>query len=543
MVNAALLVIIVLVWFILGYLIYGKFIERKIKPNDRTKTPAVTKKDGIDYAPASQPFLLGHHFASIAGAGPVIGPILAISYFGWLPVVLWIALGSVFIGAMHDYLSLIVSVRNKGKGVANITKDYLGKKSGLIFGIMILIMLILIITVFSVSAAESISNKPQLIIPLITITLVSLIVGFLVEKLKWNYKLLTCVAIIIISLSLWFATIYQINFLLNQTTIKILLITIIMGYATLASVLPVWVLLRPRDYLSAIQMLLIIALGFISILITQPTINAPHYIASTPFPLWPILFITVACGAVSGFHGLVSSGITSKQLTKESHGRSIGYGGMLLESVLALLVITVVIAGISWTDPQGFHFTLQKGWIILFATGFGNLVGSLGIPLITTTLAGLLGAFMVNQFILTSIDSSTRLSRFVLSENLFPRLKNRFLTAFIIIVPAWILAITNSYQSLWRLFGSSNQLIAAITLITITSYFVQKKMKVTFILLPALFVLITTVAALAYMIFRPQGFLQTGNIFLTLIATTMMLLGVIIGWKGLRKLQERNVRT
>src|SRR3989344_1971664 len=337
MVNASLIVLLSLAWIYLGYKFYGKFIEKKIKPNDKIKTPAVTNKDKIDYHPSRKTFLIGHHFASIAGAGPIIGPILAIKYFGWLPTLLWVCLGTVFIGAMHDYISLIASVRNKAKSVSNITKEYLGNKSGYLFGLMIFITLILIITVFSVSTAESIINKPDLIIPLVTITITAFILGYCVEKLKWNQLTSTIIAIIIIFFSLWIANIYPIE-LSNTILTKNIIITLIMFYAGLASIIPVWLLLRPRDYLSAIQMSLILFLGLLSILITRPLVNAPYYISGSEFPLWPILFITVACGAISGFHGIVASGTTSKQLSKESHAKSIGYGGMLLESVLAILV-------------------------------------------------------------------------------------------------------------------------------------------------------------------------------------------------------------
>ena len=198
MVNASFVVLLSLVWLYLGYRFYGKFVEKRVKPNDKIKTPALLNKDRTDYSPSGKNFLMGHHFASIAGAGPIIGPILSIKYFGWLPTLLWICIGTVFIGAMHDYVSLIASVRNKAKGVSNITKEYLGKKAGYLFGIMIFITLILIITVFSVSTAESIINKPDLIIPLITITIIAIVLGYGVEKLKWNQLISTIIAMIII---------------------------------------------------------------------------------------------------------------------------------------------------------------------------------------------------------------------------------------------------------------------------------------------------------------------------------------------------------
>ena len=540
--NSIWIAIVAIVWMTLGYIFYGKFVARKIGVNDQNKTPAITKRDNMDYSPSKKPFLVGHHFASIAGAGPIIGPILAVGYFGWLPTVLWILCGVVFIGAVHDYATLMASVRNKGRGISNLAKDYLGKRSGWIFGFMLLVTLILVLTVFSVSTADSFIKKPELVIPVLGITFLSLVLGFVVEKTKINYKLASLVAIILVFILAWvgFKNPVSLPFV-DEILVKNIWVTIIFLYAGIASIVPIWLLLRPRGYLSAIQMLLTLLLGIVAILIVHPMINAPAYISNGSFPLWPILFITVACGAVSGFHGIVSSGTTSKELAKESHGLSVGYGGMLLEAGLAIVVTIVAIAGLSWSSgvQNSFQLTLEKGWIVLFSTGFGNIVGQLNIPLIGVSFAALLGAFMVNQFIFTSVDSSTRLGRFILSENLFPKLKNRFVTTLIVLIPAWILAITNSYDTLWRLFGSSNQLIASISLITIAAYFVSKKKKVKFLIIPSIFVLVTTLSALMYLTFKSGGYLASGNFILAIISIGMFLLGLIVAFEGFMKLQRR----
>ena len=551
MVNAVFILIGVAIWLILGYKIYGRFLEKKFKISDKYKTPAVKQKDGVDYSPSSKPFLIGHHFASIAGAGPIIGPILAISYFGWVPVVLWVSLGSVLIGAMHDFTSLIASVRNKGKGVSNIAKKYLNSKAGIVFGIMILITLILVITVFSVSSADSIVKKPNLIIPLLTITTIALILGWGVQKFKWNYKIVTSIAIIIIFASVWFSVQNPIDLSgINKDLLRGIIVTIILLYAGIASIIPVWLLLRPRDYLSAIQMSIILFVGLLSVLIVRPVVNAPAIISGSEFPIWPILFITVACGAISGFHGLVSSGTTSKQLSKESHGKSVGYGGMLLEATLAILVVLVSIAGLTWEGGKGsFQFALNEGWIVLFSEGFGNIVGgvgeilsSVGIPFITVGVAALFGAFMVNQFILTSVDTSTRLSRFIISENLLSKLKNKLsnkiLITLAVLIPAWLLAITNSYETLWRLFGTSNQLIASITMMAVATFFLSKKIKIKFIMIPALFVLVTTMYALLYLTFWSGGYIATSNWALAIISLLMFCLGAVVAWEAFGHLIE-----
>src|SRR3972149_11098607 len=247
--NSIIILVIAALWLFLGYRFYSRFIEKKLKISDKNKTPAVTNRDNIDYSPSKRPFLIGHHFASIAGAGPIIGPILAVSYFGWFPTILWVLLGVVFIGAMHDYVSLMASVRNKAKGVAEIVTKYLNSRSGWIFGLMIWITLILIITVFAVSSAESIVEKPDLIIPLIAISFIAIFLGFGTKKYNWNIKISTTIAIILIFFFAWLGHMFPINLGIdNPILLKNVWVSIIFVYAFIASVTPVWVLLRPRDY-------------------------------------------------------------------------------------------------------------------------------------------------------------------------------------------------------------------------------------------------------------------------------------------------------
>ncbi len=540
--NSIWIVIAIALWFFLGYKIYGRFIEKQIRINDKNKTPAITKRDNVDYSPSKKFILIGHHFESIAGAGPIIGPILAISYFGWLPVVLWVGIGSVLIGAMHDFTSLIASTRSGGEGVSKIAKKTLGSKAGMLFAIMILITLILIITVFTVSTADSIVYQPSLIISLIAITITALIFGYGVEKLKWNYKISTVIAMIVVFISVWAGIIFPLDFsFLNPVLFRNILITIIMIYAGIASIVPVWLLLRPRDYLSTVQTSLIFFIGILSIIIVHPIINAPAYISNAPFPLWPILFITVACGAISGFHGIVASGTTSKQLTKESHAKAVGYGSMLGEATVAIVVTIVAIAGLKWgVGTVNFQMELGKGWIALFSTGFGNIVSSVGIPFITFAVASFLGSLAVNQIILTSVDTSTRLGRFIISESLITKLrKHKIFITLLILIPAWLLAVTNSYDMIWRLFGTSNQLIAAITMITVASYFVSKKMSVKFIVIPAMFVLITTMFALIYLAFAKGGYLANGNYILVAFSLGMFFLGLLVAIEGFKQIYKK----
>jgi carbon starvation protein len=256
--------------------------------------------------------------------------------------------------------------------------------------------------------------------------------------------------------------------------------------------------------------------------------------------MWPILFITVACGAISGFHSLVASGTTSKQLAKEKHGKFIGFGGMIAEGLLALLVV-LMISSLAWNSGElNFIASLQESWVIAFGNGFGNVVSKLGIPFLTFSIASLLGAFMVNQFILTSLDTSTRLSRLVISETFKPKIfQNKIFAILLTIIPAYILAITNSYAQLWRLFGSANQLIAAIALITISAYFVEHKQKIKFLIIPTLFMIITTISALIYGLFNKNGYLITNNWLLSIISLVLIGLAFVVSYEGFNIIRKR----
>jgi len=541
MVNAALIALVGIIFLIANYFLYGRFIEKKIKPTNK-KTPAFTNKDKTDFYPANKFFLFGHHFASIAGAGPIIGPILAVSYFGWFFVAIWIVLGTAFIGAIHDYLSLMISVRNKGKEISRIASDVLNKRSGKVFAIMIYLTLVLIVTVFSVSAADSIIAQPSLVIPIIAISVIAVILGLAVYKFKKNPLIASLVALVFVFFFMWVGYKVPLALPFALELQKIFWITLLIGYGGIASLIPVWVFLQPRDYLSAMQLILFLFLGFASIFIVQPDIQIPFIIKGN-LPMWPILFITVACGAVSGFHTLVASGTTSKQLAKEKHGKFIGYGGMIAEGLLALLVLLFV-STLAWNSgPLNFLGSLEQGWIVAFGNGIGNLVGNLGIPFLGFAIASLIGIFMVNQFILTSLDTSTRLSRLVIADIFKKKIfKKKWFGVLLTIIPAYILAITNSYADMWRLFGSANQLIAAIALITISAYFIEHKKHIKFLIIPTAFMMITTMAALIYSLFNKTGYIFTGNWLLVIISIILLVLAAIVSYEGFEVIKKYRKR-
>jgi len=499
--------------------------------------------------------LWGHHFASIAGAGPIIGPILGVSFFGWGPTALWITIGCVFMGATHDYLSLMLSVRNEGEGIAEISGKSIGGHSRIIFAILLWLTLIFIITVFATSGAKALVNQPELVIPTFGVSVLALGLGYAVYRLKLNVIICSSVAIVLAYVLVWIGYHYPLALPENLSThVEVIwVITILFFYCALASLLPVWLLLQPRDFISSFKMFFGMLLGVLGIIIVHPSFQAP--ITRGAFmvdkrPIWPILFITVACGAISGFHTMVATGTTSKQLAKESHGKIVGFGGMIMEGVLALLVVIFVSCGLKWgfapahaTHAEAalyFHSALDKSWIIVFGSGFGEIVGNIGIPGLSVGFAGLLGAVMVKTFVMTSLDTSTRLGRFVFVETIarhIPILRNRFIATAILLIPAYILAVTNTYGDIWKLFGSSNQLIAALTLITITAYLAGIKRPTIYTLLPAVFMCITTISALLWSTFNPwTGYLIVAekNWLLGILSMLLVTLAGFVSLDGFR---------
>ena len=535
--NALILLLIIIAWLIAGYFIYAKFLEGKlIKTNDKNKTPAQVIKNNPDYKPGKKFFLFGHHFASIAGAGPIIGPILAVSYFGWFFVVLWIAIGSVFIGAVHDYLSLMFSVRNKGQGIAKISEKRIGKKTFYIFSILLWLTLMLIISVFSVSSAQSLVEIPQLVIPFFGITLIALFLGLAVYKFNQNKYISSIIAFFLVIFFIWLGIQIPISLPFSIQVSQITWISILFTYALVVSLIPIWLVLQPRDYISTLSLFSFLFIGIIAIIITRPEINAPAMIpfSISQIPLWPILFITVACGAVSGFHALISSGTTSKQLAKESHGKIIGYGAMLTEALVAILVLIFVCAGLKWginitnsLDLNFFQNALSAGWIVAFGRGFANIVSS-ALPFISYPLLIILGALIVNTFILTSLDTSTRVGRMIASEaiNKKSKINKKFLLTLAILIPAFLLAITNTYASLWRMFGSSNQLIAGVVLIAISAYLVEHKKPMIYTLIPSFFMIITTLTALFYILYN--NIFKEFNLTITIISSLLIIFAVFV---------------
>lgn len=563
--NSLLISIVVLIWFYLGYRFYGGYIEKRlVEPDDSRATPSHSRNDGVDFVPARKSFLWGHHFASIAGAGPIIGPILAVSFFGWGYTTLWIALGCVFIGAVHDYLSLMLSVRNRGEGIAEVTGVAVGRRTRIVFAILLWLALVFIVTVFAVGGAKALMGKPELVIPTLGVIAVALGLGMAIYRFHLNVTLASAAAVILAYVLIWVGYHNPVSFPASwgQKSILLVWLGILFTYCLVASLLPVWMLLQPRDFISSFKLFIGLGLGYLGILIAQPVINAPFsrggfFVGGKP--IWPLLFVIVACGAVSGFHTMVSTGTTSKQLDKETHGKAVGYGGMIMEGVLAFLVVMIVSCGLKWgLAPEGtppeqalnyFGNALSKNWIIAFGTGFGNIVGSIRLPWLGAGFFGLMGAVMVKTFVLTSLDTSTRLGRFIFSETIArnsPLLTGRFVSTMTLLVPAFLLSATNTYGNIWKMFGASNQLIAAIALITISAYLAGVKKPRIYTLLPALFMTATTVCALLWGVFNPQtGYLVSKklNLPLGIISLALVALAAMVAADGLKAINAYRSNT
>lgn len=495
--NSLSLLIATLVLYILAYRLYGSWISKRFQLNPKNPTPAHTQFDGTDFVPTKNWFVLfGHHFSSICGAGPIVGPVLAVAYWGWMPSLIWIVFGAIFFGAVSDFTSLIVSVRHKGQSISEIAKTEISPLARLLFSWFIWIVLILVVAVFGIFGAKTLNAAKESVIPSVGLVPVALVFGFLALKklpTSWN----TILGLTLFALLLWLGKQFPLALFENSflgpmnTWIVILLI-----YCLVASVMPVQFLLQPRDYLASYLLVGTILMGVMGVIVVHPTFQTQAYHGWNPSSLWPgsgplfpMLFVTIACGAISGFHSLVSSGTTCKQLDHEGHACRIGYGSMLTESFVAILVLICAGAALSTTDLSA---TLKTGGpIAAFAKGFGTLtepvLGNFGKSFAILAL---------NMFILTTLDSATRITRYLTMDLM--KIKNKYIATLIVVGAAGAFAMSGSWNKIWPIFGSANQLIGGLALLVTSCYLINKKQKSWFTLIPALIMLIITVSALSY---------------------------------------------
>jgi carbon starvation protein len=483
-----------------AYRFYGKFLTDRCKLDDSTATPAVEKEDGVDYSPTRASVLFGHHFSSIAGAGPIVGPILAAMYFGWGPTWVWILVGAILVGGVHDFGSTLMSVRNGGRSIADTMRGLVGEGAGKLFMVFVILALVYVIIVFLDLTANTFAKQPAVATASGWFIAVAVIFGFLMRSGKFSLGQLA-----LIFFPLTFAGLAVGHYFPMVELDKSLWIWLTLGYCFVAAVLPVGLLLQPRDFLSAGFLYAILGVGLVGMLLSGETIQMPAFSGWESDKLGmlvPFLFITVACGACSGFHSIVSSGTTSKQIKKESDVRRISYGGMLVEGVLAVFAMGCV-AVLTMTEREAGGTPVG-----IFAAGAAKFFGAVGIPV---QLGAEFAMLAISTFLLTTLDTCTRLTRFLIEELFSWRNEaSRYLgTALALALPCLLVfqqfpgtdgTLQPAWKAIWPLFGATNQLLAALALLTFVVFLKASKVGYGFALLPAVVMIVMPMTALALMV-------------------------------------------
>ena len=497
--NSLLLVIIGLAMMVAGYLLYSRFLGRSVfKLSDAFRTPAHTMEDGVDYVPTNKYVLWGHHFTSVAGAAPIIGPAVAVIW-GWLPAFLWVTLGTVFFAGMHDLGALWASQRHKGQSIGTLSGRYIGARGRNLFLVVIFLLLLMVNTAFAVVISNLLIATPSAVIPTWGAIIVAVLIGQAIYRLKWNLPLVSLVGVAALYALIVLGDRFPVA--LPETVMGIpdrgVWIILLFIYAFIASLLPVWVLLQPRDYINGLQLFVGLIILYGSFFIVRPEIVAPTLNDAVPAgtpSIFPLLFVTIACGAVSGFHGIVASGTSAKQLDKETDARFVGYFGAVGEGLLSLGTIVATTAGYkTLADWESVYNEWNAGGVNAFVEGGGALMNEgLGIP---TSLSATILATMAVLFAATTMDSGVRLQRMVVGEIAeIMGVKLSGLVATIIAVGA-ALGLTFSTgmdgsggMIIWPLFGTTNQLMAGLTLSVLVVILTKLRRPTLPLLIPLVFV-------------------------------------------------------
>ena len=509
--NAALIAIIVLVLYFLGYRYYSKFISNKVFGlSDDEVTPAHELKDGIDYVPSNKHVLFGHHFASIAGAAPIIGPAIAV-FWGWLPAIVWICLGTIFMGAVHDFSALVVSARSKGRSVGDLAGTLVNPRARTLFLLIVYFLIFFVIAVFAYAIAVLFTKFPTSVVPVNFQIVVAVAIGYLFYKRGVPILIPSIIALISLYFMIWIGTKVPIEVPAVMGSQIVTWILILLVYSFIAAILPVWTLLQPRDYINSHQLIVGLGILILGLFVAHPEMQAPaiNFNAEGGVPIFPFIFVTIACGAISGFHGLVSSGTTSKQLNKMTDARQIGYGAMLGEGILAMIATLACAAGIQradWLVHYGSWQSAASGGIANFVLGATSFLKALSIPeLFGSTLISVI----VISFAATSLDTATRIQRLILGElgNAYKiePLKNRYIGSLLAVIPALLLALLAQAPGkglgsggflLWPLFGATNQLVGGLTLLVATIYLWKSGKPVIYTLVPMVFLMFITIGSM-----------------------------------------------
>ncbi len=598
--------------YIIAYHTYGKWLSQKIFNVDAdAEVPSKQLRDDIDFVPTKKEVIFGHHFTSIAGTGPIVGPAIAV-FWGWLPALLWVLFGSIFVGAVHDFGALIVSLRNRGQTVGEVAGRLIAPRTRILFLLILLLALTVVLAIFGLVIAIIFSLYPETVIPVWITMPIAIVIGLMVYKQNAELLIPSLVALVIVYASIYMgayywpiniATLFGIPDMGPFPNAVILWTFVLLAYCAVASVMPVWLLLQPRDFINSHQLVLALGLLLIGALVAGATGkadlvgSAPAVATNIPAdapPIWPFLFITIACGACSGFHCLVSSGTSSKQVESEMDAQYVGYGAMLLEGGLAVIVILACCAGVGMGDftrvGEGASYSYQptlatgtdtqlaglaawetrydasKGWgafglkdkIGAFIHGGANFLGAIGIPM---KLGISIIAVLVASFAATTLDTATRLQRYVIQElaatvHIKP-LTNKYAATGLAVALGGMVAMMPASATagpgsggliLWPLFGATNQLLAGLAFMVIVFYLRRRNKPIIFALVPMIVMLIMPAWAMLWNMFNGEtGWFfnpEKQHLFLFGVAVIglqvwMMIEGLLVWSKSKGHLEEQ----
>jgi len=574
--STSIILLIGIVIYLIAYFTYGKALAKRVVGADDAKvTPAHSKGDGVDFVPAKPAVLFGHHFASIAGAAPILGPAMAIAW-GWWAGLLWIWLGNIVIGAVHDYLAIMASVRYEGKSIQWIAGKMMKQRTSYMFQVFAYLALILALAAFSTSLAKLFMSNPDIASAAFWFILAAIITGCLLYKLKINFALGTVIGLALTACAIWLGVLFPLNLSYQGWMIVFFI------YMMVASALPVWILLQPRDYLNAYILVIGLLGGVVALVFAGSKMEIAGFtswsarvVGGVPSPFWPVIPLVIACGSLSGIHALIGSGTTSKQLDKETQGLIVGYGGMLTEGLLST-VVTVSIAAFGLLVLRDFSEQLAGMGIdiarmtnpLYFADNYLKSINAVGGPLgmfvrsygravseafgISARVGSIFSSLWVSAFVLTSMDTGARVARFAWEEVLEP-LKEKASGLHSIIANRWtgsalasgisiLLAWGGAYTILWPAFGGANQMLAAVTMLTVSLWVYKvQKVKDKFmwaVVIPAIALWLSVIAALLwYLAAVPATLIVQAFIVLEVV------LALILGYDFYNSLKGSSIST
>lgn len=547
--NSVIILVLGVMGMLLGYFFYSKFVASRILGLDNSRTtPSHTLQDGVDYVPTNKFVLWGHHFTSVAGAAPIIGPAIAVIW-GWVPAFIWVVFGTVFMAGVHDMSAVWASIRNKGQSIGTIAGSVMGGRVRTLMMVVIFLLLLMVNAVFGVAIANMMIKTPSSVLPVWGALVVAFIIGQCIYRFKMNLPIVSLIGVIALYALIYFGPMFPI--VLPEMVMGLpdnaVWILILFTYAAVASLLPVWVLLQPRDYINGLQLFVGLILLYASIFIASPDVVAPAFNTNLPAgtpPIMPLLFVTIACGAISGFHGLVATGTTSKQIDQEEDARFVGYFGALGEGLLALGAILAATAGFaSFADWQAVYQKFGDGSIGAFIDGGATILNQgVGIELV---LSQTMLTVMAALFAGTTMDTGVRLQRYIFQEfgeiYHLPALQKGSVATLLAVGTCLLLAFGaggidgSGGMIIWPLFGTTNQLMAALTLMIVTVILLRHGKTVWYTLAPLSFLLVMSVFAL---LLQLKTFYTDGNWLLIFLDIVILIATIMVAFESFSVLRK-----